>query len=222
MAPRQLSSRTQTERTEAAKASIRIAALELFALHGYEAATLADISLRAGYSRALAQYHYGEKSALAVELLEARMRRDLHADMLICPPGTPAATVWSRLLDHLDASWEQYRQVHGKGVESLRVRGEVVLQQAATGSSDRKMADRLNALTAILVSRVAHALEICREAGFLRSEVDVQGVAVFYVHAIWGLASALFANPKGEPQLVAAVGVLRQMLEGLRTTSAAR
>ena len=216
MRPRQLTSRTQTERTETAKASIRLAALELFALHGYEAVTLADISLRAGYSRALAQYHYGEKSALAVELLDARMRRDLHAEMLICPPGTPAAAAWSRLLEHLEASWEHYRQVHGKGVESLRVRGEVVLQQAATGSSDRKMADRLNALTAILVSRVAHVLEICRAAGLLRADLDVQGVAVFYVHAIWGLASALFANPKGDPQLVAAVGVLRQTLESFR------
>jgi AcrR family transcriptional regulator len=67
--------RTQIERTDEAKARIRVAALELFALQGYEATNLAEISLRAGYSRALAQYHYADKSALAIELLEARMRR---------------------------------------------------------------------------------------------------------------------------------------------------
>jgi hypothetical protein len=79
------------------------------------------------------------------------------------------------------------------------------------------MAERLNALTAVLVSRVAHILQMCRDAGFLRADVDVQAVAVFYVHAIWGLASALFVNPRGELQLAGAIGVLRQALESLRS-----
>jgi len=216
MSQNQLARRTQAERTEVARARIRVAALEIFALKGYEGATLADISVKAGYSRALAQYHYRDKSVLALELLETRLRRDLHAEMLVCPPDTPAATAWAQLLDHLDASWEQYRQIHGRGQASLKVRGEVVLQQAATISSDKAMADRLNALTALLVSRVAEVLETCRLAGFLRADVDAHATAVFYVHAIWGFASALFANPKGEPQLAAAVGVLRRALEALR------
>lgn len=216
MPQRQLTSRTQAERTEAAKSRIRVAALELFALQGYEPTTLADISLRAGYSRALAQYHYGDKSVLAVELLEARMRRDLHAEMLICPPGSPAATAWARLMDHLDASWEHYRQIHGEGHASIRARGELVLQQAASTASDTMIAEKLNAMTGILVSRVAHALEICRESGVLRADLNAQAVAVLYVHAIWGLASALFANPRGEPQVAAGVDALRQMLESLR------
>jgi len=207
---------TQVERTEAAKTRIRAAALELFALKGYEAATLAEVSLRAGFSRALAQYHYGDKSALAVELLDARMRRDLHAEMLACPPGAKPQDAWARLMAHLDASWEHYRKAHVEGQGGLKVRGEIVLQQAASISADPKMAERLNALTAGLVSRVAHVLEICRQAGFIRAEVDVQSAAVFYVHTIWGLASALFANPRGEPQLAGAVGVLRGALEGLR------
>ncbi|MBV9842931.1 MAG: TetR family transcriptional regulator, partial [Sphingomonadaceae bacterium] len=38
-----------------ARTRIRAAALELFGQDGYEATTLAAISLRAGYSRALAQ-----------------------------------------------------------------------------------------------------------------------------------------------------------------------
>ena len=217
MPQRQLTRRTQVERTEAAKTRIQAAALELFALKGYEGATLADISLRAGFSRALAQYHYGEKSALAVELLDARMRRDLHADMLLCPPGVAADAAWARLLAHLEASWEHYRKAHGNGQASLQVRGEIVLQQAASISADAKMAERLNALTAGLVSRVAHVLEICRGAGFLRADVDVPSTAVLYVHSIWGLASALFANPRGEPQLAGAVGALRASLEALRS-----
>jgi AcrR family transcriptional regulator len=209
--------RTQIERTDEAKARIRVAALELFALQGYEATNLAEISLRAGYSRALAQYHYADKSALAIELLEARMRRDLHADMLICSPSVPAAKAWSLLQEHLAASWEHYRAAHGEGHASLRVRGEIVVQQAASFSTDTRMAERLNALTAVLVSRVAHILQMCRDAGFLRADVDVQAVAVFYVHAIWGLASALFVNPRGELQLAGAIGVLRQALESLRS-----
>jgi AcrR family transcriptional regulator len=216
MQQRQLVRRTQAERTEAAKAQVRAAALELFALRGYEATTLADISVRAGFSRALAQYHYGDKSALAVELLDARMRRDLHADILICPPGTPAEVAWARLQAHLDASWDHYRKAHGKGQASLRIRGEIVLQQAASISADAKMGERLNALTAGLVTRVAHVLEICREAGFLRADVDVPSNAVFYVHSIWGLASALFANPRGESQIAGAVEALRGAMAALR------
>jgi hypothetical protein len=46
----------------------------------------------------------------------------------------------------------------------------------------------------------------------------VQAVAVFYVHAIWGLASALFANPKGEDQIAGALDFLRATISSLRSS----
>jgi len=212
----QVTRRTQSERTETAKARLRLAALELFALKGYDATQLADVSVRAGFSRGLAQYHYGDKTTLTLELLDARMRRDLHADLLICPPATAPDDAWARLMKHLDVSWEHYRQAHSTGRSNLAVRGAIQLQQAASMATDERMAERLNSLTAGLVSRVAHILGVCREGGVLRADVDVQAVAVLYVHTIWGLASALFANPRGEAHLAAAIEAFRGLLSSLR------
>ena len=172
----QVTRRTQSERTETAKARLRLAALELFALKGYDATQLADVSVRAGFSRGLAQYHYGDKTTLTLELLDARMRRDLHADLLICPPATAPDDAWARLMKHLDVSWEHYRQAHSTGRSNLAVRGAIQLQQAASMATDERMSERLNSLTAGLVSRIAHALALCREGGLLRADIDVQAV----------------------------------------------
>lgn len=213
----QTGSRTQEERTETAKSRIRVAALELFATQGYEATTLADASRRAGYSRALAQYHYRDKTSLAVELLESRLRRDMNTDLLKCPPGTSAAEAWALLEGHLKATSKHFRLLHGEHQQDLVVRGEMVLHHAANISVDPEMKSRLNAQTGVLLSRVAHILEVCRQEGFVRVDVDVQAVSVFYVHAIWGLASALFANPKGEAQIGRALAFLGRTLNNLRT-----
>jgi len=207
--------RTQEERTETAKARIRTAALELFALQGFEATSLADISLRAGYSRALAQYHYGDKSKLALELLDSRLRRDMNADLLKCPPSTPPAEAWALLEEHLRSTSAHYRRLHGRG-QDLLVRGEMVVHQAANMSTDLEMTARLNAVTSTLLSQVAHVLEICRQGGFIRQDADVQGAAVFYVHSIWGLALALFVNPKGEAQIGRALAFLGASMNALR------
>jgi AcrR family transcriptional regulator len=208
--------RTQEARTDAAKQKIRTAALELFALKGFDATTLADISLRAGYSRALAQYHYPEKTQLALELLELRLRRDLNADSLKCAPATPAAEAFALLEAHLRSTSEHYRLLHGRDQRNLLVRGEMALQQAALMSGEPEIRQRVNALTSALVSRVAHILEICREQGFIRADVDVQAASIVYVHAIWGLASALFANPNAENQIAGAFGFLGATLNDLR------
>lgn len=214
----QVLSRTQEARTEAAKSRIRVAALELFAMNGYAATTLAEISKRAGYSRALAQYHYADKAALAIELLEARMRRDLNTEILACPAAVAPGAAWALLERHLSETSAHFRLLHGKGQENLIVRGEMALHQAALLSGDSAMKDKVNDLTGTLLSRVAHILEVCRRAEFITPSVDVQAVSVFYVHAIWGLATALFANPKGETQIGKALEFLGTTLNNLRVS----
>jgi AcrR family transcriptional regulator len=210
--------KTQEERTETAKNKIRVAALELFALQGYEVTTLADISKRAGYSRALAQYHYADKETLALELLETRLRGDLNADLLKCAPSSSAKAAWALLQKHLEETSAHFRALHGKKQQNLLVRGEMVLHHAALMSTDPQVKERVNSLTGVLLSRVAHILEICRREAFIGADVDVHAASVFYVHAIWGLATALFANPKGEKQIGSALAFLGTMLGKLRTT----
>jgi AcrR family transcriptional regulator len=55
------------------RASIRAAAVQLFAEYGYHAAPLRDIARIAGIQAASIYYHYANKEALLVEIMETHM-----------------------------------------------------------------------------------------------------------------------------------------------------
>lgn len=212
-------SRTQEERTEAAKARMRAAALELFGVHGYEGTTLAAISLRAGFSRTLAQYHYPDKALLAVELLEERIVRDNHLELLECPDGATPEMAWDALLRHLDAVSDYYGTLHGTHERSAQVKGEMALHAAALMSSEKVIRQRVNALTTDLIKRMERLFDICRKGGMISAETDSHAMAVLHVHSIWGLAQALFANPRGTQQIASAFHQMRILLDALRVRS---
>jgi len=213
-------SRRQEERTEEAKARLREAALELFAADGYEAATLAAISLRAGFSRTLAQYHYPDKSALALELIEDRLRRDNQVELLACPDDASAREAWAALMAHLDSVTRHYGSLHGdtgqSAARNTAVRGEMAIHAAALMGSDERITRRVDVLTRDLIARVERLLEICRRQGMIPADTDVHAMAVLHVHSIWGLALALFANPWGARRINAALDQIRVLLEALR------
>ncbi|MEV4254446.1 helix-turn-helix domain-containing protein [Spirillospora sp. NPDC049652] len=71
MSPR--SEETNRELREQSRRRILGAALELFAEHGYEGATVARIAARAGVARGLVPYYFGTKEALLEELLTEAM-----------------------------------------------------------------------------------------------------------------------------------------------------
>ena len=208
--------RTQEERTEEARARLRQAALELFASDGYEATTLAAISLRAGYSRTLAQYHYPGKADLALELIGDRLDRDTQLDLLDCPDSASDELAWATLLGHLKSVTRHYGAVHGSRKQSAVVRGEMALHAAAVMGCDEKISSRVDQLTRILVERVERLLNICRQQGGIPSGTDCHALAVLYVHSIWGLALAMFANPKAVRHIETAMDQIRILLEALR------
>ncbi len=55
------------------RASIRAAAVQLFAEYGYHAAPLRDIARMAGIQAASIYYHYANKEALLIEIMETHM-----------------------------------------------------------------------------------------------------------------------------------------------------
>src|SRR6185312_6602127 len=61
--------RTQAERRAAARDRLLQAAAELIAECGLAAVTLAQVGERAGYSRGIANHHFGTKAALIEELI---------------------------------------------------------------------------------------------------------------------------------------------------------
>lgn len=210
-------SRTQEERTEAAKQRLREAALFVFGQQGYEAVTLSTISLKAGFSRTLAQYHYPDKAALALELLDERITRDNHIDLLDCPDDASAEQAWDCLMRHLEGVSAYYADLHGAGSRSTVVRGEMALHAAALMGSDAALSARVHALTVDLIGRIEKLFEICRKAGFIRHDADSHALAILHVHSIWGLAQALFATPTGGKPIAAAFDQIRVLLEALRT-----
>lgn len=217
MARQVAASRTQEERTEDAKARLREAALALFAADGYEATSLAAISLKAGFSRTLAQYHYSDKQALALELLEERVLRDNHLDLLDCPADTGGERAWQALIDHLGAVSDYYGSLHGGTAQSVKLRGEMAIHAAALMGCDEAISASVGRLTSDLIARIERLLEICRREGMIPAATDVHAVAVLHVHSIWGLALALFANPRGARQVRAAFEQIGVLLEALRS-----
>jgi AcrR family transcriptional regulator len=208
-------SRTQEERTVVAKERLRKAALELFAADGYEATTLAAISLKAGYSRTLAQYHYADKSSLALELIEDRLRRDNQVELLDCPDDAPAETAWQALMAHLEATTKHYGLLHGRSDNAAMVRGEMAIHAAALMGNDPRITAKVDSSTRDLIARIERLLEISRRGGLIPEATDTHAMAVLHVHSIWGLALALFANPKAGRQIEAALRQIRVLLEAL-------
>lgn len=209
--------RTQEARTEAAKERIRAAALALFGSDGFEATTLAAISLEAGFSRTLAQYHYPDKASLALELLDERIRRDNHLELLRCGADATGEEAWACLIRHLEAVSAYYGDLHGTNEHSVAVRGEMALHAAALMGTDAALTARVHALTVDLIARIERLFELCRKAGLIPANSNCHALAVLHVHSIWGLAQALFANPKGGRPIAAAFMQIRVLLDGLRT-----
>ncbi|QNE23140.1 TetR/AcrR family transcriptional regulator [Kribbella qitaiheensis] len=64
------SANTNLELREKSRERILAAALEVFATKGYEAASISDVTERAGVSRGLVTYYFPGKTKLAAELLD--------------------------------------------------------------------------------------------------------------------------------------------------------
>src|SRR6266496_3188004 len=73
MTQKKLEEKTQQE-GRSVRESILTAAVQLFAEYGYHAAPLRDIARNAGIQAASIYYHYANKEALLVEIMETHMR----------------------------------------------------------------------------------------------------------------------------------------------------
>ena len=210
-------SRTQEERTAEAKERLREAALFLFSKDGYESTSLAAISLRAGFSRTLAQYHYADKAALALEILEEQILRDNHIRLIECSESCSAEQAWEILMAHLTALKKHYGNLHGVSEMDIRATGGMAIHSAALTSRDEKLSARVEQLSREQVARIQRILTICQKDGYINKDADARATAVFYVHSVWGLAQALFASPKAKSIIMAAFEQFGHLLDSLRT-----
>jgi AcrR family transcriptional regulator len=159
--------RTQQERVEESTARLIRSAAELIAEGGYESATAAEISRRAGYSRSMVHARFGTKEAL----LEAVVTSAYERPVLVALPES--ATGLERVLARLDTT----AALIDESPVLLRVVLAVQFQAAGSGSPmNHRVAEWLTRLRADIQAAI-----IAGQAdGSIRATVDPEPAA----HAI--------------------------------------
>lgn len=213
--PTRTPTRTQEQRNAIAKTKLCQAALELFALHDYDSVTLAEVGLRAGFSRGLAQYHFSTKAALVETLLDNMGQRDLQAKLLTLGTEASGADAWRQLLLHLDESVAHFSAMHGDDT-NLAARGEMILCATAIFSRNTALRKKLNRISYGLLVRVRDTLQRCVRDGVIRPDIQVEKIAMFYVVSIWGVVNVLFANPDKKEYVSSMVDSLKLFMRSLR------
>lgn len=207
-----VSRKKQEERTAAAKAAIRVAALELFSLQGYDLTTLSQISSRAEFSRGLAQYHYKTKAALAEELLDEAVAWQIRNYGL----RNTEKTVGMNVLEHLQFQVEYNGKLMSalfSGEKSLEYRGRAILTSIATISSDDRLRKKIQYSNSIVGRKISNAIKSGMEQGVVREDVDPDGAVAFYIGANWGLLNEFCAEPLHHERVLQGFNTLRQAIQ---------
>jgi AcrR family transcriptional regulator len=179
--------RVSEERLAARRQQILSGARAAFARHGYEGATVRILEEEIGLSRGAIFHHFPDKSALFFALARA------DADAMAATVAAHGLVqVMRNLVEKPDAGW--------LGIQleiSRRIRTDVTFREA--------WAERGRTINSATRTR----LQRQKEAGVLRSDVDVEVLANYLELFLDGLISRLAA---GEP--VDRLGPVLDLLEG--------
>src|SRR6266568_4939692 len=82
--------------------NVRAAAIQLFAEYGYHAAPLRDIARMAGIQAASIYYHYANKEALLVEIMETHMRQlNANLERILHEYHDPQQRLYEAITNHI-------------------------------------------------------------------------------------------------------------------------
>lgn len=189
--------RTQQERTAESTRRLLESAVELFAKNGYEATTAAQISLHAGYSRAMVNARFGTKEALLDELLRTQYEER------ILPPTPPDLTGIDAVLATVDS-------LINLATEDRRfLQAMFVLNFDAAGNTHLR--PRMSDWIQRLEDRLITALSTGRRDGTISVDVEPVVVARDIVHTGIGAAYTWIVMA-GDHDLVSELRRLRQRI----------
>src|ERR1700686_3653066 len=81
---------------------ILAAAVQLFAQYGYHAATMRDIASIAGIQAASIYYHYANKQALLVEIMDTYMQRlNMNLEKILRDYSDPRQRLYEAIANHI-------------------------------------------------------------------------------------------------------------------------
>lgn len=159
--------RTQSQRVEESTTRLLQAAAELIADGGYDAASAAEISRRAGYSRSMVHVRFGSKEGLVDAVVASAFEGPLTAEI---PEG---ATGLERVLARLDT----VAALASKTPELLRTIFAIEFQAAAGGS---RMGTRVARFVTHLRAETLDAVLAGQRDGSIRPDLVAEPTA----HAI--------------------------------------
>ena len=82
--------------------NVRAAAVQLFAEYGYHAAPLRDIARMAGIQAASIYYHYANKEAILVEIMESHMRQlNANLERILREQNDPLQRLYEAIANHI-------------------------------------------------------------------------------------------------------------------------
>jgi AcrR family transcriptional regulator len=181
--PRRL---TQAERTALSDTRMFNAAMQLISEQGATRTTLKEICERAGYSRGLANYRFGSKDAFLQELL----RHFNHAWVDQLRSYTEGRRGWeaivgaNRALENFLIEYHRY------------MRGGYIIWYESIGS-DNEVRRQLQHNHEAYRHDFAAWLRQGMEDGTVRTDIDVENVAVHYLTFVSGLIYQWLVDPEG-------------------------
>jgi AcrR family transcriptional regulator len=168
--------RTQAERRAAARDRLLQAAAELIAERGLAAVTLAQVGDRAGYSRGIANHHFGTKAALIEELI-SQVEREF-----------TAATAPVRNLDATVDELVTTSSIFIGLLEDLPAIHRAFLVLWASAVADDELRPRMAASDASFRDAVTAIVERGKARGEVDDNVDADTFAVMLLGQLRGLA----------------------------------
>jgi AcrR family transcriptional regulator len=176
--------RTQEERRNQAEQALLDAAARLFARQGVDQTSVAEVGEEAGYSRGLANHHFGSKAAL-VERLARRSQRVFVAGL-----GESGGHELRALLSMIEAYLALVGGNSSEGRAFFVMWGAALPEEAALRpvfvTDDARFRRRVEGLV-----RAGQAHRT------IRAEADPVGVAVALVGLLRGVAAQFLIDPQG-------------------------
>ena len=131
--------------------NVRAAAVQLFAEYGYHAAPLRNIARMAGIQAASIYYHYANKEALLVEIMETHMQQlNANLERIVREQSDPQKRLYDAIANHIrlhtsykaeffiiDTEIRALEGDHRRYILSLRDRYEFLLQELLHDGMER-------------------------------------------------------------------------------------
>jgi AcrR family transcriptional regulator len=177
--------RTQIQRRAEARDKLLQAAAELIAERGLAAVTLAAVGERAGYSRGIANHHFGTKAALIDELIE-QVEREFHG----------ATEPVTRLDVSIDALVET-ASIFLRMLEDLPVIHRAFLVLWAAAVADEELRARMAASDEGFRDAVTLIIGRGQARGEIDASVDAASAALAILGQLRGIALQHLLSPDG-------------------------